>query len=100
MAEMQPSERKLLFVLVREALAHPGADTIDTAKRNPKTVQTLRSLGFIATNEDSLIREAFLAYFETFEELECPRAVHSGCRHDNLSSGGERLSSQTRAVPS
>ena len=72
---MEPSERKLLFVLVREALARPGEDRIETAKRNPKTVQALRSLGYIAADSDSLTREAFLTYFETFEELQCPRVV-------------------------
>lgn len=72
---MEPSERKLLFVFVREALAHPGEDHVQTAKRNPKIVQALRSQGYIAADEDSLTAEAFLAYFESFEELQCPRAV-------------------------
>lgn len=72
---LEASERKLLFVFVREVLAHPGDDRIAIAGRNPKTVQALRALGFIATNEDSLTRESYLAYFKTFEELECPPEV-------------------------
>lgn len=72
---LEPSERKLLFVFVREALAHLDDDRIALARRNPKTVHALRSLSFIAANEDSLTTQAFLAYFETFEELECPPAV-------------------------
>lgn len=74
---MEPSERKLLFVFVREALARLGEDHVETAKRNPRTVQALRSLGYITANEDSLTLEAFLAYFETFEELQCPPAVQA-----------------------
>lgn len=72
---LQPSERKLLFVFVRKALLHPGDDSINPAKRNPNTVQALRALGYIATDEDKLTKEAFLAYFETTEELRCPPAV-------------------------
>ncbi|HXS95940.1 MAG TPA: hypothetical protein VN736_15145 [Candidatus Limnocylindrales bacterium] len=72
---MDPSERKLLFVFVREALAHPGEDHVQTGKRNPTTVRALRSQGYILADEDSLTAEAFLAYFETFEELQCPPAV-------------------------
>lgn len=75
MKRLQPSERKLLFVFVREALAHLGDDRIAIVRRNPKTVQALRSLGFIGTEQDNLTTQAFLAYFETFEELECPQAV-------------------------
>jgi hypothetical protein len=72
---MEPSERKLLFAFVRDALSRAGEDTIDTTRRNPRTVQSLRSLGFIDPNENSLTREAFLAYFDTFEEISCPRKV-------------------------
>lgn len=64
-------------MFVREALCRPGEDGIDTAKRNPKSVQKLRALGFIAPNEDSLTREAFWAYFETFEEITCPTKVRN-----------------------
>jgi len=72
---LEPSERKLLGVFVREALSRPGEDTIDTSKRNPKTVQALRSSGFILQDEDSLTKEAFLTYFEAFDEIECPHEV-------------------------
>ena len=64
---MDPPERKLLFVFVRDALARPGEDTITTVKRAPRTVQALRSLGYIHAKEDKLIKEEFLAYFKTIE---------------------------------
>ncbi len=75
MKRLEPSERKLLGVFVREALSRPGEDTIDTGKRNPKTVQALRSLGFILQDEDRLTKEAFLTYFEAFDEIDCPHEV-------------------------
>ena len=52
---LEPSERKLLFVLVRDALLRPGDDKVDTTKRNPKTVQALRSFGLLQPDEDSLV---------------------------------------------
>lgn len=72
---MQPSQEKLLFVLVREALSRPGDDRFDTKRRKPNVVLTLRSLGFIEPNEDSLTKQALLTYFETFETLDAPHAV-------------------------
>src|SRR5207245_2776497 len=72
---MEPAERKLLGVFVREALSRPGEDTIITTNRNPKTVKTLRSLGYVHPTDDSLTREGFLAYFETLEEFDCPHEV-------------------------
>lgn len=83
--QLEPSERKLLFVFVREALARPGEDSIDTAKRNTKIVEKLRALGFIAPSDDSLTKEAFLAYFETFEEMQCPKPVEDWVHRLNVS---------------
>lgn len=75
MIRLEPSERKLLGVFVREVLAHPGEDSINTGRRNSKIVQALRSMGYIMQHEDSLTKEAFLAYFEEFPELHCPPEV-------------------------
>lgn len=71
---MQPSEEKLLFVLVRKAL-RTGEDHFDTKRRKPNVVLALRSVGFIESNEDSRTKQALLTYFETFETLNAPHEV-------------------------
>ena len=71
---MSPTERKLLFVFVREALAS-GDDSVETSRRNPAIVQALRSRGYLQPDEDCLTKEAFLAFFDTFSELTCPHEV-------------------------
>jgi hypothetical protein len=72
---MEPSERKLLFAFVRQALIHPGDDTFDARGRNQSTVASLRSQGLLQPNEDRLPKQAFLAYFETLQEIQCPPTV-------------------------
>lgn len=72
---LSPQEQKLLNVFVREALSKPGSDSITTAKKNVKTVQRLRELGFLDQNEDSVTKEAFLQYVETFEKVTPPPEV-------------------------
>lgn len=74
--DMEPSQRKLLFVFVREALSHPGG-LFTTTRRNPKTIQELRALGFIEPHEDSPTDTGYSAYFESFEPIEPPGEVQA-----------------------
>lgn len=75
MKGMKPSERKLFGVFVRDALSRPDEDSIDTSKRNPKTVHALRFLGLIHPIDDNLTIEGFRIYFEQSDEIVCPQEV-------------------------
>lgn len=70
---MTPSERKFLFVIVRDALQRGSGNEIEPKRLGSKYLPVLRSLGFVEGSD--LTRRAFEQLFTTFEPISCPNEV-------------------------
>lgn len=70
---MNPSERKFLFVMVRDALQRRSGDQIEPKRLGNKHIPALRSLGYVKGND--LTRKAFEELFATFEPISCPSEI-------------------------
>jgi hypothetical protein len=96
---------KLLVRLVRDALL-TGDDKIIPVG-NPITYEKLRSLGWVATSDDSvgdrLTAKALEEVFDTFEEIPCPSEVQVRVEELGLSGvrwrRAERFINQNQAQP-
>jgi hypothetical protein len=66
---MTPSERKFLFVMVRDSLRR-SSDKIEARHESNKHLPTLRSLGYVKDDEVGEI--AFQEYFDGYELVSCP----------------------------
>jgi hypothetical protein len=70
---MTLSERKFLFVIVRDALQRRSGNQIEAKRRDNKHIPALRSLGYVEDND--LTRKAFEELFATFEPVSCPPEI-------------------------
>jgi hypothetical protein len=71
---MTPSERKFLFVLVREVLRRAdGSDEIEPKRHGDRRIAMFQSRGYLRGRV--LTRTAFLEFLDTFERAPCPAHI-------------------------
>jgi hypothetical protein len=70
---LTPSEQKLLFALVRDALHRGSGNQIEAKRRGNKHIPTLRSLGYLEGSE--LTEKAFQLLFQPYALAPSPSGV-------------------------